>query len=589
MKYLLLTGGTLSGLGKGTALSSIGVVLKSHGLRVTAVKIDPYLNVDAGTMSAYEYGEVFVLDDGGEVDLDLGNYERFLDLTLTVGHNITSGKMYEQVIKRERTGQYLGRAVQMVPDVTDAIQNWIVDVSQRPVDKTDERPQVCLIELGGTVGDLEIAVFLEAFQQFSFKVGPENFCQVHMGMVPVMGALGEQKTKPLQHSVRLLREAGLRPDVLLCRAEQPLEEAARRKISQSCQVPLDGVVTLHDISSIYRVPLLLSEQSFGNLICRHFNLDNELIVAPSLEFHSDVAAGLPSKVQQSRLADWRILADRADTCTDEISIAVVGKYSGLNDSYISVLKALKHASLEANLHLVVEWVESADLEANTQQSDSRRHDNAWWRLKSCSGVVVPGTFGDRSIEGKIRAAHYCRTSQTPFLGISTGLQAAVIEFARSELGWENSNSTEFEEGTPNPVVIFMPEASATVMGGTLRVGARTTLIKDTDSLACKLYGGRTSIRERHRRRYEVNPQCVPALESKGLKFTGQDDKGQRMEICELPNHPFYFCTQYHPEFKTRPARPAPPFSGFVLAAAKRLERRLQADGLVLRVGSGFER
>jgi len=433
MKYLVVTGGTVSGLGKGTAISSIGVVLRSHGLRVTAIKIDPYLNIDAGTMSPFEHGEVFVLEDGGEVDLDLGNYERFLDLTLTSSHSLTSGKIFEQILKRERTGHYLGKTVQIVPHVTDAIQDWIADVAQKPVDKSGQRPDVCLIELGGTVGDIEGAMYLEALQQLMFRVGRENFCTAHVGMVPVMGATGEQKTKPCQHSVKLLREAGLRPDILFCRTEQPLEEPTRRKLSVFCQVQPASIISLHDISNIYRVPLLLAEQEIGVQICRHFGLPNEGFTESALHLPESVMSCLPLEARDVRLADWRFLADRVDMCSDEVVIAIVGKYTGLHDSYISVIKALKHATVEAGLHLSIEWVDSGDLEPNAQLLDSRRYDNAWWRLKSAHGVLVPGGFGDRGVEGKVRAANYCRTSNTPFLGISVGLQLAVIEFARAEL------------------------------------------------------------------------------------------------------------------------------------------------------------
>jgi len=590
VKYLVVTGGTVSGLGKGTAISSIGVLLRSHGIRVTAIKIDPYLNIDSGTMSPFEHGEVYVLEDGGEVDLDLGNYERFLDVTLTSSHSMTSGKIFEQVIKRERMGHYLGKAVSMVPHATDAIQDWLLDCGRKPVDASGATPQVCLVELGGTVGDIEGAVFLEALQQFTFKVGPDNILIAHVGMVPVMGAVGEQKTKPCQHSVKLLREAGLKPDILLCRSEQQLEETTRKKLSLFCQVAPELVVSLHDISNIYRVPILLAEQRLGVHICRRLGLGAEHIIAPTMQFDDAVWAFMGAESRESRLGDWRMIADRVDSCTDELVIAIVGKYTGLHDSYISVIKALKHAAIECALHLSIEWVESGDLEPNAQSVDQKRFDAAWWRLKNAHGVLIPGGFGDRGIEGKILAANYARLSSTPFLGISVGLQAAVIEFARSELGWENANSTEFEESTPHPVVVFMPEASATVMGGTMRLGVRTTVIKDPDSLAAKLYSGRQHVTERHRHRYEVNPACVPALESRGLRFTGQDERGQRMEIAELrTGHPFFFGCQFHPEFQSRPASPSPTVLGFVLASARRLEKRFEDDGGMLRVGSGFEK
>lgn len=585
MKYLLVTGGTVSGLGKGTAVSSIGVVLRSHGLRVSAVKIDPYLNIDAGTMSPYEHGEVYVVDDGGEVDLDIGNYERFLGLTLTSSHSLTSGKIFEQVLKRERTGHYLGKTVQMVPAVTTAIQDWIVDIAQKPVDGIDHPPDICLIELGGTLGDLDIAMYLEALQQLMFKVGPENFVVCHLGMVPIMGTMAEQKTKPCQQSVKMLREAGLRPDYIFCRSEAALEDATRQKLAVLCQVSEANILSLYDVSNIYRVPLLLMEQGLGASLCRRFGLTCEATLAPVLRL-ADSAV----RAQAERLGDWRVLADRVDVVTDEVVIVVVGRFTGLHDTYISVTKALKHAAMEASLHLSIDWVDPADLEPNTHVQDNRRYDTAWWRLKNAHGVVLPGVLGDRCVDGKVRAVNYCRTSTTPFLGIAGGMQLAIIEFARTELGWDGANSTEFEETNPHPVIIFMPEASAAVTGSTLRSGSRVTVIKDEDlSLTLRIYGGKTSINERHRHRYEVNPQIIPTLEARGVRFTGQDESGSRMQIMEMKGHPFFIGTQFHPEFRSRPGAPVPPFLGLVLAAARRLDKRMQDDGGLLRPGSGLER
>merc|ERR1719171_369220 len=559
-----------------------------HGLRVTAIKIDPYLNVDAGTMSPFEHGEVYVLEDGGEVDLDLGNYERFLDLTLTSDHSVTSGKIYDQVIKRERTGHYLGKTVQMVPHVTDAIQEWIMDVARKPVDKSGLVPEICLIELGGTVGDIESAVYLEALQQFQFNVGAENFMMVHVAMVPVVvGTCAEQKTKPAQHSVKLLREAGVKPDCVLCRCEHPLIESTRKKLSLFTQVPKENIISLHDIGSVERVPLLLAEQNVGSMICQHFGLNGFIeSVAPTLTLP---AAALGPSCMESRLGDWGVMAERVDNCPKECIISIVGKYTGNHDAYISVLKALKHAAVEAGLSLTVEWVESQELEPNMQQLDAKRFDSAWRRLKSAHGVLLPGGFGDRGMEGKIKAASYCRTSQVPFLGICLGFQAAVIEFARSEVGWESAHSEEFDEGTQHPVVVFMPESSKTQMGGTMRLGSRVTVLRDTKSMSFKLYGGNPVIYERHRHRYEVNPSCVPAIEAKGLRFVGQDERGQRMEILELPEHPFFFGCQFHPEYKSRPSAPSPPFLGLVLAASGTLEKRIEEDGGYLRLGAGYER
>jgi len=585
VKYLIVTGGTISGLGKGTAISSLGVVLKSHGLKVTAIKIDPYLNVDAGTMSPFEHGEVYVLEDGGEADLDLGNYERFLDLMLTADHSVTSGKIYDHVIKRERTGHYLGKTVQMVPHVTDAIQDWIIDTAQKPVDKSGSQPEICLVELGGTVGDIESAVYLEALQQFQFKVGRENFLMVHVGMVPLVGATGEQKTKPCQHSVKLLREAGVKPDLILTRCEQPLLDSTRQKLSLFCQVPKENIISLHDISNIYHVPLLLAQQNAGGLICNHFGLPNHRdVVGPTLSL-----ADFNFPAPDVRLGDWQIMAERADQCSVEVVIALVGKYAGNHDAYVSVIKGLKHASIEAGLHLVIEWVDSQELEPNMLQIDSKRYDSAWRRLKSAHGVLVPGGFGDRGVEGKIMAASYCRTSDTPFFGICLGFQIAVIEFARNVVGWESANSAEFDEFTAHPVVIFMPEASKTQMGGTMRLGSRVTILRDDKAISSKLYGGNPVVYERHRHRYEVNPNCVKALEGKGLTFVGQDERGLRMEVAEISDHKFFVGCQFHPEFKSRPSRPSPLFMGLVLASAGLLQKRIEEDGGVLRPGAGFAR
>jgi CTP synthase len=585
MKFLVVTGGTVSGLGKGTTISSIGVVLRSHGLRVTAIKIDPYLNVDAGTMSPFEHGEVYVLEDGGEADLDLGNYERFLDITLTSNHSMTSGKIYDQVIRRERTGHYLGKTVQMVPHVTDAIQEWISDVARVPVDQSGLPPQVCLVELGGTVGDIESSVYLEALQQFQFRVGKENFLLAHLGLVPVIGCTGEQKTKPCQHSVKVLREAGLQPDILMCRSEIPVDEATRKKLSLFCQVTPERIISLHDISNLYHVPLILAEQNVGDVICKQFAVTDTGVIARTLPLQD---SAIPAIALKERLGDWRVIADRTDNCEKEVVIAVVGKYTNNPDAYLSVVKALKHAALEAMLRLCIVWVESSDLEPNVERTDAKRHEAAWKSLKTAHGILVPGGFGNRGIEGKVMTANYCRTSGTPYLGICVGLQTAVIEFARNCLGWEDANSTEFDETTPHPVVVFLPESSTTVLGGTMRLGSRATILRDSTSLAQKIYGGKPVIYERHRHRYEVNKACVPAFESEGLLFTGQDDRAQRMEICEVAGHPFFMACQFHPEFKTSPGCPSPLFLGLLLAASGQLEARLAADGGSLHVGAGFE-
>jgi len=546
MKYVVVTGGVLSGLGKGVTASSIGVLLKSAGLRVTSVKIDPYLNVDAGTMSPFEHGEVFVLDDGGEVDLDLGNYERFLDIALTRDNNITTGKVYDNVIQKERKGDYLGKTVQVIPHITNEIQDWIERVAHTPSDGNGKEPDACVIELGGTVGDIESAPFIEALRQFQFRVGSENICFVHVSLVPVMGPVGEQKTKPTQHTVKELRGLGIIPDILVCRSANPLEDETRAKLAAFCHVSQNAVVSAHDVSNIYRVPMMLEEQGVTG------------VLSEGLGFK------LPGK--RPLLEEWKDMADRVDGVEKEVRIAMVGKYTGLSDSYLSVIKALQHSSYAVNHKLVIDWIESASLDDDTAESDPQAHAEAWGLLKAVDGILVPGGFGRRGIEGKIKAAEYARTNKIPYLGVCLGLQVATIEFCRNVLGMEGANSTEFDEDTPHPAVVFMPEISKTHMGGTMRLGTKPTPFLVDDCKMRRLYGGAEHVDERHRHRYEVNPELIEQIESAGLKYVGKDETGQRCEIMELDDHPYFVGTQYHPEFKSRPNRPSPPFLGLLKAA-----------------------
>tara|TARA_B100000003_G_scaffold207133_1_gene224068 strand:- start:944 stop:2608 length:1665 start_codon:yes stop_codon:yes gene_type:complete len=534
MKYVVVSGGVLSGLGKGVTASSIGLLLKSAGLRVTAVKIDPYLNSDAGTMSPFEHGEVFVLDDGGEADLDLGNYERFCDLNLFKNNNITTGKIYSKVIEAERRGDYLGKTVQVIPHITDAVQDWIEDVASTPSDGSDLPPEACVIELGGTVGDIESSPFIEALRQFQFRVGRENIFFVHVSLVPVMGPVGEQKTKPTQHTVKELRGLGISPDVLVCRASAPLEDETRNKLAEFCHVSPNAVISAHDVSNIYRVPLMLEKQG----MCEALKIDCS---------KTDV------------LEKWEEMADRVDNLGDDVHISIVGKYTGLTDSYLSVIKGLQHASYAVNRTLVIDWIEASNLEDES-------HDD-WSTLKAADGILVPGGFGDRGTEGKILAANYARTNNVPYLGICLGLQIATIEFCRNVLGMEGANSTEFDENTPHPAVVFMPEISKTHLGGTMRLGSRPTIWQVDDCKIRTLYGEGDSVDERHRHRYEVNPDLIEKIESHGLKYVGKDESGQRCEIFELDGHPYYVGVQYHPEFKSRPNRPSPPFLGLLMAAS----------------------
>ncbi|MEC8632210.1 MAG: CTP synthase (glutamine hydrolyzing) [Candidatus Thermoplasmatota archaeon] len=543
MKYVVVSGGVLSGLGKGVTASSIGVLLKAAGLRVTSIKIDPYLNSDAGTMSPFEHGEVFVLDDGGEVDLDLGNYERFLDINLSKDNNLTTGKIYAKVIEAERRGDYLGKTVQVIPHITDAVQDWIEDVAARPADGSDETPDACIIELGGTVGDIESAPYVEALRQFQFRVGRENVTFVHVSLVPVMGPVGEQKTKPTQHTVKELRGLGITPDILVCRSSAPLNEETRNKLAAFCHVKPEAVMSTHDVPNIYHVPLMLQEQG----LCDILGVDCS-------------ATGM--------LDEWKAMAYHLDTLTEEVHIAMVGKYTDLSDAYLSVIKSLQHAAMAVDRKLVIDWIEASHLEEGW---GAEEHNTAWKALREADGVLVPGGFGDRGVEGKIKAAHYARTENIPYLGICLGLQIATIEFCRNVLGMTGANSTEFEDNPEHAAVVFMPEISKTHLGGTMRLGSRPTLWQHDGSTIRALYGPGDAVDERHRHRYEVNPDLIERIEEAGLVFVGKDESGQRCEIFELNDHPYYVGVQFHPEFKSRPGRPSPPFLGLLKAASGQLD------------------
>ncbi|MFQ5837963.1 MAG: glutamine hydrolyzing CTP synthase [Thermoplasmata archaeon] len=526
MKYVIVTGGVLSGLGKGITTSSIGLNLRARGLRVTAIKIDPYLNCDAGTMNPFQHGEVFVLEDGGEVDLDLGNYERFLDVQLTRDHNITTGKAYLSVIEKERRGDYLGSTVQIIPHITDEIKDMITSVAN------SAGVDVTLVEIGGTVGDIESMPFLEAVRQLSIEVGKENCVFVHTTLVPILPVVGEPKTKPTQHSVKELRAVGIHPNVIVARAPQPLDGDVIRKISLFCDVPPEGVVSAPDAGSIYEVPLILERQGLtGYLMDR-----------------------LALKGMEGDLKEWRAFVDRINNPKDEVEIALVGKYTHLQDSYISHVEAFRHAGAKADVRVKIKWIESVDIERDGAEV-----------LQGVHGILVPGGFGERGIGGKIGAIQYAREHGVPFQGVCLGFQLATLEFSRHVLGLAKANSTEFDPDTPYPVVDLLPEQREIKdMGATMRLGAHEVVL-DKDSKAYELYGSRR-IYERHRHRYEINPSFIPKLEAAGLRFVGRSEDGRRMDVLQLEGHPFFVASQFHPEFKSRPLRPSPIHYGLVRAA-----------------------
>ncbi|KAF9095860.1 CTP synthase ura7 [Mortierella sp. AD031] len=567
-KYVLVSGGVISGIGKGIIASSTGLLLKTMGLKVTSIKIDPYLNIDAGTLSPLDHGEVFVLNDGGEVDLDLGNYERYLDVTLTRANNITTGKIYRDVIERERKGDYLGKTVQVVPHITDAIQDWVERVATIPVDDTGEEPDVCIIELGGTVGDIESAPFVEAMRQFQFRVGHENFALIHVSLVPTIGSVGEQKTKPTQASIRDLRGLGLTPDLIACRCEKTgLDEGIQAKISMFCHVQPHQVLAVRDCNSVYHVPELLRNQGMVDYLWKRLKIEQTVSISPALK---EKGIDMWKK--------WNQLTTSQDRLhdSDAVTIALVGKYTNLQDSYASVVKALEHATLALHKKLAIKWIEGSDLEPEARLTTPVKYHEAWHNLCSSQGILVTGGFGARGTEGKVAAAKWAREHKIPYLGICLGLQIAVIEFARNVCGMTGANSIELDENTTTPVVVYMPEISKTHLGGTMRVGLHSTLFQPgtEGSTIRKLYGGASSVNERHRHRYEVNPELIEKFEAKGLQFVGKDETGQRMEIIEMADHPYFVGVQYHPELLTRPLKPSPPFVGLILAATGGLQQHL---------------
>ncbi|KFY05191.1 hypothetical protein O988_00196 [Pseudogymnoascus sp. VKM F-3808] len=555
MKYILVSGGVVSGVGKGIIASSAGLLLKTKGLSVTMIKIDPYINVDAGTMAPTEHGEVFVLDDGGEVDLDLGNYERYLNITLTREHNITTGKIYKHVIEAERKGVYLGKTVQIVPHLVNAIADWIERVAQIPVDDTKEAPDVCVIELGGTAGDMENAPFLEALRRLRGRVGEEQWKHILVTLVPVI-MNDEQKTKPTQAAMRDVLSTGLKPDLLACRCEMPLAKSTIDKVASSCNVKVANIIAVHNVPSTYHVPALLEEQGLIPSITKLLRLD-------LLEKTPQQTAN-GAKIWR----DWKALTSPRSGSCKSVTIALVGKYTTFMDSYVSVLKSLEHSVMawEHKLNLVA--VEASHLEKPTQASSQDEYDLAWSKVRSADGILVPGGFGERGTEGMIAAAQWARENKTPYLGICLGMQVAVIEFARHMCNIPTAGSIELSANCSDPIIIFMPEIDKENMGGTMRLGSRPTIFQEGSewSKVRKLYEGKEIISERHRHRYEVNPEYIERLGAAGLQFIGKDDKNVRMEVIELKDHPWYVGVQFHPEYLSRVLQPSKPYLGFVSAA-----------------------
>ncbi|MGI8902331.1 MAG: CTP synthase [Solirubrobacteraceae bacterium] len=533
-RFIFITGGVVSSLGKGIAAASIGRLLVARGLDVQLQKLDPYINVDPGTMSPYQHGEVFVTEDGAETDLDLGHYERFTDANATRASNVTAGGIYNTVIRRERRGDYLGATVQIVPHITDEIKHRI----RLMADASDV--DFVITEIGGTVGDIESLPFLEAIRQFPVDVGRRRCMFIHLTLVPYIGHAGELKTKPTQHSVNELRRIGIQPDMLLCRSESELGLDIRKKIALFASLPVESVIGAKDVDDIYKVPLWFRDEGVDDQICEHFGFQT---AAPDL-------------------SEWAETIGRTSETNDTVRIALVGKYVVLRDAYLSVSEALRHAGFRHGCRVKVDWVDSESLD-----SDSAARQ----RLGDADGVLIPGGFGGRGIEGKIRAARIARESRIPYLGICLGMQIAVMEFARHRAGMEGANSTEFDPETPHPVIDLLPEQKeVTDLGGTMRLGADPVKIHP-DTKARELYG-EAVIYERHRHRYEVNLFLRKRLEAAGLVVSGTSPDERLVEMIELEDHPFFVASQFHPEFKSRPERPAPLFREFVGAALARAAR-----------------
>ncbi|MEE0614015.1 MAG: CTP synthase [Dialister invisus] len=535
-KYIFITGGVVSGLGKGITAASLGRLLKSRGLKVTAQKLDPYLNVDPGTMNPVQHGEVFVTDDGAETDLDLGHYERFIDESLSQNSNLTSGRVYWKVITDERKGVYGGQTIQIIPHVTNEIKRSISR-------NADTGADVCLVEIGGTVGDIESQPFLEAIRQFAVEAGRENCLFIHVTLVPYLAASDELKSKPTQHSVKEMLSIGINPDVIVCRTEHPLTDEIKHKISLFCNVDPECVIENNNCDILYAVPIMLHQQHMDDVVIRKLGID---------------CPGTPD------LTDWQEMLDALRHPVQTVKIGLVGKYVELHDSYISVNEALKHGGIATHSAVDIHWIDSETLEGEDVDLDAI--------LGDMDGILVPGGFGSRGIEGKINACRYARTHGVPYLGICLGMQIAIIEFARDVLGMADANSAEIDPSTTHPVIDILPEQKdVTDMGGTMRLGQYPCTL-NPESKAYGLYGA-SMIYERHRHRYEVNNDYRPDLLNGGMIFAGTSPDNHIVEMVEIPDHPWFVAGQFHPEFKSRPNRPHPLFRGFVTAAAARMNSK----------------
>ena len=534
-KFIFVTGGVSSSLGKGLTASSLGRLLKLRGVRVSMAKLDPYINVDPGTMNPGEHGEVFVTEDGGETDLDLGHYERFIDVNLKRSSNATTGSIYSSVIAKERRGDYLGKTVQVIPHVTDEIKERVRRLAADDID-------VVIVEIGGTVGDIEIVPFLEAIRQLRSDVGRQNVCYLHLTLVPYLAPSGEQKTKPTQHSVTELRSRGIQPDAIVCRSDQPISDGLKRKISLLCDVPVEAVISAVDAGNIYEIPLVLHEEGLDAYVCTTLGVD--------LDEH---------KID---LSEWEAVVTRAAMADRRIKVGIIGKYVNLPDAYLSVVESLRHAGFHHSVSVEIDWID-AEYVPGLLETD---------RLRNLDGIVIPGGFGERGVEGMIAAARYARESAIPCLGLCLGLQVMVIEAGRHLAGLERANSKEFDSTTPHPVIDLMDEQSDVVdLGGTMRLGSYPAMLTPGTQVAG--FYGIEAVTERHRHRYEVNSRYRSKLEAAGLCCSGNSPDGRLVEFIELPGHPFWVGTQAHPEFKSRPERPHPLFRELVGAAMERAEGR----------------